>query len=122
MISDTICIDATPGEPIINLADAVREVEERLPGWCWKVGTCCVSDDAWIAPDMNCPVHGPRLKAQLMPEVIRVLDANRGAGGTVRSIFDAGVDIDRRPPGNVGQALIDAMNIALDAVKEMENR
>jgi hypothetical protein len=32
-----------------------------LPGWWWKVGTCCVSDDACIAPDYNDPEHGVRL-------------------------------------------------------------
>lgn len=118
-ISDTICIDATAGEEIIDLSWAVQQVEQKLPGWCWKVGTCCVSDDAWVAPDMNCPVHGTRLKEQLMPAVVRVLDANKDKGGMVRSIFDAGVDVDRRPPGNVGQALLDAMNIALDELTRL---
>jgi hypothetical protein len=27
-------------------------------GWAWGVGCCCVSDDAWITPDYNSPIHG----------------------------------------------------------------
>lgn len=100
---DTIFKKALPGEPIIDLTYATQQVAEKLPGWCWRIGTCFVSDDAWIAPDYNDPVHGARLKAELGPVVFN-------------SIFDAGVDIDRRPPGNLGQAILDAMEIALEAV------
>src|SRR5690606_5988236 len=35
-----------------------------LPGWCWRVATCCVSDDAWTMPDFNHPEHGESLKRQ----------------------------------------------------------
>lgn len=79
-------------------------MREVLPGWTWKVGTCCVSDDAWVAPDLNCPVHGERLRAEFG-------DIEFG------SIWDTGVDIDRRPPGNVPLALIEAI-IAAKITKE----
>lgn len=48
----TASIDAATG--------LVRRV---LPGWAWRVATCCVSDDAWVFPDFNSPEHGERLKA-----------------------------------------------------------
>ncbi|CCB64430.1 hypothetical protein [Hyphomicrobium sp. MC1] len=69
---------------------------EVLPGWAWKTGTCCVSDDAWVVPDFNCPVHGERLLKQFGPI----------AWG---SIWDTGIDIDRRPAGNACLALLDAI-------------
>lgn len=119
-ISDTIFVKAVPGEKIIDLNYALQHVAEQLPGWCWRIGTCCVSDDAWLAPDMNCPTHGARLKAELMPVVMRVLNSNKeGDGYPIRSIFDAGVDIDRRPPGNIGQAVLDALRVALDALEDL---
>ncbi|TIX28897.1 hypothetical protein [Mesorhizobium sp.] len=44
-----------------DLNAPVKLLERILPGFAWKVGTCCVSDDAWVVPDLNCPVHGERL-------------------------------------------------------------
>lgn len=85
---------------------SVRLIQEVLPGWWWKTGTCCVSDDACVAPDFNSPVHGARLKAQF-PNLV--------AG----SEFDVGFDVDRRPPGNVPLALLEAALRALVAVREM---
>ena len=67
-------------------------IEKTLPGWAWKVGTCSVSDDAWLVPDFNDPVHGSRLLEQFGP-----IESG--------SIWDHGIDIDRRPPGHVSLAL-----------------
>jgi len=92
-----ICL--TAGVAIRNvtssLSDAISLVEETLPGWAWKVGTCCVSDDAWLVPDFNSSDHGARLKEQF---------------GEIKfgSIWDYGIDIDRRPPGNTALALCEA--------------
>lgn len=83
-------------------------IETKLPGWTWKVGTCCVSDDAWIAPDFNCPVHGARLKLELGYEAIA-----RG------SIWDSGADIDLRPSGRPAIALCIAFFTVL-AAKEAD--
>lgn len=80
----------------------VALIERELPGWWWKCGTCCVSDDACIAPDFNSPKHGERLKAQFFPLV-------------PGSELDAGFDVDRRPPGNVAIALLEAFLRALEA-------
>lgn len=75
-----------------DLNAPVKLLERILPGFAWKVGTCCVSDDAWVVPDLNCPIHGERLLKQYgEPEF--------------GSIWDAGVDIDRRPSGTVAIAL-----------------
>lgn len=53
-----------PGKwPLTSSLDAAIAFTERmLPGWSWRVATCCVSDDAWVAPDFNCPKHGERLR------------------------------------------------------------
>ena len=76
--------------------DAVAAlIGEKLPGWAWKVGTCCVSDDGWVVPDFNCPVHGERLRKQF---------GDFAAG----SPEDTGIDIDRRPSGNPALALLEA--------------
>lgn len=70
-------------------------IETRLPGFAWKCGTCSVSDDAWICPDWNGPEHGKRLIEEF--------------GGPARGTWlDEGIDIDRRPPGNIALALCEA--------------
>lgn len=79
---------------------AVRLVQDILPGWWWKVGTCSVSDDACIAPDFNSPIHGDRLQAQF-PNVVP------------GSELDAGFDVDRRPAGNPALALLESLLRAL---------
>jgi len=81
---------------------AITLVETMLPGWAWKVGTCCVSDDAWVTPDFNSPIHGERLKREFP-------DLKAG------SVFDTGVDIDLRPSGRPAIALCIAVLTALKA-------
>jgi hypothetical protein len=61
-------------------------------GFAWKIGTCCVSDDAWVVPDYNSPIHGDRLRKELGEPVYG-------------SIWDNGIDVDQRPPGRVAIAL-----------------
>lgn len=82
----------------------VSLIKARLPGWAYKMGTCSVSDDAWLVPDFNCPVHGERLLKQFGPVV---------AGG----VWDMGIDVDRRPPGSIPIALCIAL---VDALEEVE--
>lgn len=90
-----------------SIVAAVVLIENVLPGWWWKIGTCCVSDDACIAPDFNSPEHGARLHEQF-PAIVK------------GSEFDAGFDVDRRPPGSVPLALMEAALRALIAIKEQE--
>lgn len=85
-----------------SLDAVVRLVTTLLPGWGWKVGTCHVSDDAWVCPDFNDPEHGARLRDRYFP-----IDYN--------GPYDAGFDIDRRPPGNLPLALLEALLQALIA-------
>lgn len=103
-------------DPSLTPADAMRKMENpparipcytasldavvaliggKLPGWAWKVGTCCVSDDGWVVPDFNCPVHGERLRKQF---------GDFAAG----SPEDTGIDVDKRPSGNPAIALLAA--------------
>lgn len=87
--------------------DAVVDLIEReLPGWAWKVGTCSVSDDAWLVPDFNSPEHGERLKRELSYDTMV-------SGDT----WDVGIDIDQRPAGRPAIALLIAF---LEAKMEME--
>lgn len=96
----------TKAHPYTTSLDAAIALCERLlPGWCWKVGTCHVSDDAWVCPDWNDPVHGERLKAELgEPEF--------GAWK------DVGFDVDLRPSGRVPVALCIAILKALRALED----
>lgn len=83
-------------EPYTASLDAVAAlIAEKLPGWAWRVGTCCVSDDGWVVPDFNCPVHGERLHKQF-------------GGFSAGSLEDTGIDIDRRPSGQPVLALLAA--------------
>ena len=88
--------DARTAPEYTSSIDAVVALIEReLPGWAWKEGTCCVSDDAWLAPDFNSPDHGDRLRQELSYAKIEAGD-----------ILDVGIDIDRRPSGNPALALL----------------
>lgn len=99
-------------QPFTRSIDAAIALVGRvLPGWWWKVGTCSVSDDACIAPDYNSPVHGERLRRELD------LDKIGGSG----SEFDWGFDVDRRPPGNVPLALIEALLRAKIAIEGLSH-
>lgn len=83
-----------------DLSAAVALAERVLPGWWWRVGTCCVSDDATIGPDYNSPAHGERLHREfpLVPH-------EDGCGGWL-------VDVDQRPPHSVAKALTLAILMA----------
>lgn len=92
-----------------SLDDVKRLVEGLLPGWWWKVGTCHVSDDACLCPDFNDPVHGARLRARYFP-----IEHN--------GPYDGGFDIDRRPPGNLPLALLEALLQALIAEETIQTQ
>lgn len=101
-------IKHVPFRNITCSRDGISEVIERvLPGWAYKMGTCSVSDDAWLCPDLNDPVHGPRLMQQFGP-------VEKG------SIWDEGFDIDRRPSGNMALAMCEAFCRAMAAVAEKD--
>jgi hypothetical protein len=85
-----------------SMVAVVALIERALPGWAWKVGTCCVSDDAWLTPDFNSPAHGERLKKQFGYDTMKA--------GT---IWDVGIDVDRRPSGHPQLALLEALLLAL---------
>lgn len=84
-----------------SLDAAIALVERVLPGWGWRVATCSVSDDAWVFPDFNCPVHGERLRKEFRQD-IEWTDLT---------------DVDLRPPGRTAIALL----IALLKAKEGQN-
>lgn len=80
---------------------AIALAEKVLPGWAWRVATCSVSDDAWVLPDFNCPVHGERLKREV-PIDIDWADFT---------------DVDLRPPGRPAIALCISILTAVEALK-----
>jgi hypothetical protein len=87
-----------------SLDAAVALVKRVLPGWGYRVATCCVSDDAWLFPDYNDPTHGERLKREVSEDVdwIEV------------------TDIDLRPPGREPIALVLSLLAALSALPAQE--
>lgn len=98
--------------PYSSSVDAAISLAERvLPGWMWKLGTCSVSDDAWVAPDFNSPAHGERLKRELNYNSMKAGDP-----------LDVGFDIDQRPPGREAIALCRAVLEALHHVNESSSQ
>jgi hypothetical protein len=83
---------------------AVKMCEKALPGWGWRVATCCVSDDAWVFPDFNNPEHGERLKREFSQDV---------------DWADA-TDVDLRPSGRQAIALCLSVITALEMIKEFD--
>ena len=73
-----------------SVAAALSLAERVLPGWSWRVASCCVSDDAWVEPDYNCPIHGERLKMEFPEGRIDWVDLT---------------DVDLRPSGRPAIAL-----------------
>lgn len=89
--------------PVSQSIDAAVAFHNNvLPGWGWRVATCCVSDDAWTFPDFNDPQHGERL--------LRQFPAKETQQDPV-GFF--GTDVDLRPPGRHAAALLIATLKAL---------
>ena len=87
--------------PYTSKIDAARGLLDRvLPGWSYRVARCAVSDDAWVIPDFNCPVHGERLRA------------------TLRQGIDWSdlTDVDLRPSGREATALCISILKALEII------
>jgi hypothetical protein len=74
-----------------------------LPGWGWRVATCCVSDDAWVFPDFNSPEHGDRLKREFNQEWD----------------WSELTDVDLRPPGRHAIALVLSILRAKQIIEEV---
>lgn len=93
--------------PFTASLDAARTlVRNALPGWAYRVASCCVSDDAWVQPDFNCPTHGARLLSELNPAVDWV-------GLT---------DVDLRPSGREAIALCIAVLRGILSSQQREHR
>ena len=108
--SERVEWDVVAGDYTKSIDAAVSLCERVLSGWWWKVGTCCVSDDACVAPDYNSPEHGERLKLEFpLPTERYPRPGTSGASPTTWGPYDEGFDIDRRPPGNVALALCQAI-------------
>ena len=86
-----------------SLDAAVELVRQQLPGWLWRVMSCSVSDDAWVTPDFNDPVHGERLRTEWPQEC------------QVDPLAYLKTDLDRRPSGQPAIALLQSMLVGLQA-------
>lgn len=93
----------------MSIDTVIAKITRELPGFGWSVGTCCVSDDALIFPDINDPIHGPALK-----RVFGVGTDTFEAG----SLWDSGAVIERSPSGNPGAALQQAFDEMVEAMQE----
>lgn len=80
---------------------AVSLCRKVLPGWGWRVATCCVSDDAWVFPDFSSPEHGERLKREFNQDID----------------WTDITDVDLRPPGRQAIALCIAILKAKQALE-----
>lgn len=87
-----------------SLDAAISLVTKSLPGWGYRVGTCCVSDDAFIFPDYNSPQHGERLKREF-PVMINGVE------------WADYTDIDLRPSGRLPIAILVSLFTALKAIE-----
>ncbi len=94
---DVTCVPAFTA----SIDQAVGLAKQVLPGWGWRVATCSVSDDAWVFPDFNSPIHGERLKRDV-PMNVDWADMT---------------DVDLRPAGREATALCIAVLRALSALK-----
>lgn len=87
--------------PYTSKIDAARGLLDRvLPGWSYRVARCAVSDDAWVIPDFNCPVHGERLRAALRQDID----------------WSDLTDVDLRPSGREATALCISILKALEII------
>lgn len=93
-----------------SLDAIVALIEEKLPGWMWRVATCSVSDDAWVAPDFNHPELGDHYLQYLSP----------ADGSDPTEWWLEVTDVDRRPPGQPALALCAAFLKALGALQQKE--
>jgi len=92
--------------PLTQSVDcALALVSLKLPGWGYRIGTCCVSDDAFIFPDYNDPEHGERLKR----EFPRLPNLEEWADLT---------DVDLRPSGRLPIAILISLCLALDRIEK----
>lgn len=91
-----------------DLSVSVQTIYRVLPGWGWRAASCCVSDDAWVFPDFNDPVHGEKLK-RLIPTTLH------------RDPIEAlGTDVDRQPSGHPALALMESILIGMSWQTEFE--
>ncbi|WP_386681862.1 hypothetical protein [Loktanella sp. R86503] len=87
--------------------DAAKQFHDAvLPGWWFQIGTCCVSDDARVAPDYNDKTH----RARLIKQFPAIIDGEE---------WDSITDIDQRPAGNLARALLLADLTALIWIEEV---
>lgn len=65
-----MCLETSDQEGCpMNAAECVKILEEDLPGFWWRGGTCALSSEVIIAPDYNDERHGGRLLAEYPQEL-----------------------------------------------------
>lgn len=96
-------------EVTTDIHQARRLIKDLFPGWLYRICECSVSDDAWLVPDFNDPIHGAdfqrRFPGALAPQV---------------DIVDwFGTDVDLRPSGRPAIAMCISMLLARRKVMEV---
>ncbi len=87
-----------------DIGDAVALCKTVLPGWIWRLCECSVSDDAWLAPDMNHPRFGVEFR-ECWPDMRDPLEDGPG------------LDMSFAPPGRPAAALCAVLLSVVEGLK-----
>lgn len=99
----------TPPNYTASVDAALALVERKLPGWGYRIGTCHLSDDAFVFPDFNSPKHGKRLKEEFPDKFGHQEWADH-------------TDIDLRPSGRLPIAILMSLLTALSAIEILKSQ
>jgi hypothetical protein len=92
-------------EPVTASIDQGLVLLHRvLPGWLWRVASCSVTDDAWVFPDFNDPVHGG--------ELVRRYEQAYPGRDPSEAIMEA-TDVARHPPGQPALAFVESILLGI---------
>ena len=105
-------------------------VEDKMPGWVWRLCRCSVSDDIWLMPDFNDPDNGALFQS-LWPDCRDPLDegpgmdvsfapAGRPALGLVAVFLDVVDGLDGQDLDDEGRALRAMADRQTRAEREMK--
>jgi len=75
-------MSGVPKQDVAELAAAIAEFQEKLPGWWWSVGTCSVSRDASCGPD----IKGPDAHLLAIPPFHEPFDCDDREGTAAESL------------------------------------